>query len=54
MFKVLAFVAGSMLGATAIIDAIAKPQYDQVRDQYQQTYCAKLGPNASIIVSSCN
>jgi hypothetical protein len=54
MFKVLAFVAGSMLASTAIIDAIAKPQYEQIRTEYRALQCERLGPDASVLIPSCN
>ena len=54
MFKVLAFVTGSMLASTAIIDAIAKPQYEQIRTEYRALQCERLGPDASVLIPSCN
>ena len=51
--KFLAFTAGALLASTALIDAIAKPQYDQVREQYNSLKCERLGPDAAELLPAC-
>lgn len=52
--KFLAFLAGALLVSNAIIDSIAKPQYDQVRKEYNALQCERLGPDAGVLLPSCN
>ena len=51
--KFLAFTAGALLAANAIFDAVAKPQYDSVQQQYQSMQCERLGPNAAALLPAC-